>query len=184
MGPLDIGAIVEEAVAVFRDTAKNRQIKIIVVNNISSLVTGNSTAVRQVLMNLLSNAVKYNRYGGKVWVTVEGMHDGIDISITDEGCGIPRDEIPKIFDKFYRAAGSEQIKGAGLGLYIVKLLIEAMGGKISAVSKPGVGSTFMVSFMKEKAEESERVSQVTPARGHETGPERLKVNCLGIQHGR
>jgi signal transduction histidine kinase len=151
MGPLDIGAIVEEAVAVFRDTAKNRQIEIIIVNNISSLVTGNSTSVRQVLMNLLSNAVKYNRYGGKVWMTVEGMHDGIDISITDEGCGIRRDEIPKIFNKFYRAAGSEQIKGAGLGLYIVKLLIEAMGGKISAVSKPGVGSTFTVSFQKPNA---------------------------------
>jgi signal transduction histidine kinase len=102
-------------------------------------------------MNLLSNAVKYNRYGGKVWMTVEGMHDGIDISITDEGCGIRRDEIPKIFDKFYRAAGSEQIKGAGLGLYIVKLLIEAMGGKISAKSKPGVGSTFTASFQKPNA---------------------------------
>jgi two-component system phosphate regulon sensor histidine kinase PhoR len=151
MAPLDIGSLVEEAVAVFRDTAKNRQIEIIIVHNLSSLVTGNSTAVRQVLMNLLSNAVKYNRYGGKVWVTVEGMHDGIDISITDEGCGIPRNEIPRIFDKFYRAAGSEQIKGAGLGLYIVKLLTEAMGGKISAVSRPGVGSTFTVSFQKPNA---------------------------------
>lgn len=151
MGPLDIGAMVEETVDVFRDMAKKREVEIIFVNNTSSLVTGNSTAVRQVLMNLLSNAVKYNRYGGKVWITVEVKHDRINMSITDEGCGIPSDAIPKIFDKFYRAAGSEQIKGAGLGLYIVKLLIEAVGGKISAKSKPGVGSTFTVSFRNQNA---------------------------------
>jgi signal transduction histidine kinase len=151
MESLDIGSMVEEAVAVFRDTAKSRTIEIILMNNASSLISGNSTAVRQVLMNMLSNAVKYNRYGGRIWMTVEGMLDRIDISITDEGCGIPRDEIPKIFDKFYRAAGSEQVKGVGLGLYIVKLLIEAMGGKISAVSRPGVGSTFTVSFQKPNA---------------------------------
>ena len=151
MESLDMGSMAEEVVAVFRDTAKSRQIEIVFMNNTSSLISGNSTAVRQVLMNLLSNAVKYNRYGGRVWMTVEGMRDGIDVSITDEGCGIPRADIPKIFDKFYRAAGSEHVKGAGLGLYIVKLLIEAMGGKISAVSKPGVGSTFTVSFQKKNA---------------------------------
>ena len=148
MESIDIGSLVEEVIAVFRDTTKSRQIEIVLMNNTSSLISGNSTAVRQVLMNLLSNAVKYNRYGGRVWMTAEGMHDRIDISITDEGCGIPSDEIPKIFDKFYRATGSEQVKGAGLGLYIVKLLIEAMGGKISAVSRPGVGSTFTLSFHK------------------------------------
>jgi len=148
MEPIDIGAMVEEVAAVFRDTAKNRHIEIIVVNNKSSLIMGNSTAVRQVLMNLLSNAVKYNRFGGKVWMIVEGIHDGINISIMDEGCGIPSDAIPKIFDKFYRADGTEPIKGAGLGLYIVKLLMEAMGGKIFAKSKTGVGSTFTLSFLK------------------------------------
>jgi two-component system sensor histidine kinase/response regulator len=145
---LDIGALVEEVVSVFRDTAKTRQIDIVLMNNSSSLISGHSTAVRQVLMNLLSNAVKYNRYGGRVWMTVEDMPDKTDILIMDEGCGIPRDEILKIFDKFYRAAGSEQVKGAGLGLYIVKRLIEAMGGTIRAVSRPGVGSTFTVSFQK------------------------------------
>jgi len=150
MESLDISSIVEEVVDIFRDTAKSRQIEIVLKNKISSLITGNSTAIRQVLMNLLSNAVKYNRYGGRVWITVERMLDGVDISITDEGCGILQDETPKIFNKFYRAVGSEQIKGAGLGLYIVKLLIEAMGGKISAVSGPGVGSTFTVSFQRLK----------------------------------
>ena len=146
VGPVDIGAMVEEVAAVFHDAAKNRQIEIIVENGKSSLVMGNSTAAKQVLMNLLSNAVKYNRLGGKVWVTVEQMNDGTDISITDEGFGMASDTVAKIFDKFYRADGTESIKGAGLGLYIVKLLIEAMGGKIDVKSKQGVGSTFTVSF--------------------------------------
>ncbi len=149
--PLDIGACVGEAVSIVRDTAMDRKIEIIVVNNISTPAMGNSTAVKQVLMNLLSNAVKYNRFGGKVRMTMEGMHDRIDISVTDEGCGIPHDDIPKIFNKFYRATGSERIKGVGLGLYIAKLLTEAMNGKISVVSKPGVGSTFTVSFQKPDA---------------------------------
>jgi len=146
VGPVDIGAMVEEAAAVFHDTAKNRQIEIIVENTKTSLVMGNSTAVKQVLLNLLSNAVKYNRHGGKVWVTMEEMNDGTDISIADEGFGMPSDTVAKIFDKFYRADGTESIKGAGLGLYIVKLLIEAMGGKVDVKSKQGVGSTFTVSF--------------------------------------
>jgi signal transduction histidine kinase len=148
MESLDIGSIVEEVVTVFHDTANSRKIEIVLMNNASSLISGNCTAVRQVLMNLLSNAVKYNRYGDRVWMTVDGMHDRIDISIKDEGSGIPCDEIPKIFDKFYRAASSKQVKGAGLGLYIVKILIEAMEGTISVVSKPGVGSTFTVSFQQ------------------------------------
>jgi two-component system sensor histidine kinase/response regulator len=148
LGPLDIGDLVEEVAYVFRDTAKNKQIEIIVDNKKSSLVMGNTTAVRQVLMNLISNAVKYNRYGGKVWITIENMHEGIEISIMDEGYGIPSNAIPKIFDKFYRADGTEPIKGAGLGLYIVKLLMEAMGGKIYAKSKTGTGSTFKASFRK------------------------------------
>jgi len=143
---LDIGKMVEDIVIIFHDMAGKSGGEIVLANNASSLIMGNSTAVRQVLINLLSNAIKYNRNGGKVWIKVEEANKQVIITIKDEGGGIPRDEIPKIFDKFYRGAGSEQIKGAGLGLYIVKLLMEAMGGKIMAASTPGDGSTFTASF--------------------------------------
>ena len=76
----------------------------------------------------------------------------LDVSIRDEGNGIDRDEFPRIFDKFYRVAGNEQIKGAGLGLYIVKLLTEAMGGKVTVKSDRYAGSTFTVSLPKANAE--------------------------------
>jgi signal transduction histidine kinase len=104
-----------------------------------------------VLLNLLSNAVKYNRDDGKVWISFDEQNDLMGVSIRDEGCGVRRDELPRIFDKFYRAAGSGQVKGAGLGLYIVKLLMEAMGGKITAKSDKDAGSTFIASFAKADA---------------------------------
>lgn len=112
------------------------------------MVIGNSTAIRQVLINLLSNAVKYNRKNGNIWICTNNTSNGIEVSVRDTGCGIPEDELPKIFEKFFRAKGSEMAKGTGLGLYIVGLLMDAMGGSISVKSKEGVGSTFTVSFRK------------------------------------
>ncbi len=148
---VDINALVEETIDFFHDTAKQSNIEIIAVNSTTSAVQGNSIAVRQVLINLVSNAVKYNRAGGKVWVSFDDRNGWVDISITDEGQGMPPAELVRIFEKFYRAAGSERQKGAGLGLYIVKQLTEAMGGKVMVASQPGTGSTFTVSFPKTDA---------------------------------
>jgi signal transduction histidine kinase len=73
-------------------------------------------------MNLLSNAVKYNRCSGKVWITVEELNNQLDISVTDEGDGISDDEIPKIFDKFYRVTGANRSKERGLGSMLSNFL--------------------------------------------------------------
>ena len=149
--PIDIVAITKDAVDSARDTAMQKRLEIIVMKSTPALVRANRTAVRQVLVNLLSNAVKYSREGGRVWVSLDELNDRIGVSIKDEGCGVRRDELPKIFEKFYRAAGSEKTKGAGLGLYIVKLLTEAMGGTIAVVSDQGAGSMFTASFIKANA---------------------------------
>ena len=81
--------------------------------------------------------------------------------VKDEGCGIRREELPRIFDKFYRAGGSEKVKGAGLGLFIVKVLVEAMGGNIMVVSDPGEGAQFTVSLLRENGERSVPEDSVT-----------------------
>jgi signal transduction histidine kinase len=151
MDSVDLGALIEEAVDSFRDLAKQRQIEIAFEEKASSMVQGNASAVRQVLINLLSNAVKFNRDGAKVCIRLREEMAWIHLSVKDEGCGIPPDEMPRIFDRFYRAPGSRQIKGTGLGLYIAKLLVEAMAGKISVESTPGAGSTFTVSLQKQSA---------------------------------
>jgi two-component system sensor histidine kinase/response regulator len=148
---LDLVALTEDVVEMLRPAAKKRGIEMVVMKNGPSSVMANSTAARQVLVNLLSNALKYNREGGRIWISFDEQGGSLEVSITDEGCGIRRDELPRIFEKFYRAAGSQQLKGSGLGLYIVRRLMEAMGGKVAVASDWGAGSTFIASFAKTNA---------------------------------
>jgi signal transduction histidine kinase len=150
--PVAIGVLVDETVDLLQDTAKRKQVEITSVNSSSALVHGNRTAIKQIMINLISNAIKYNRDGGAVHIFFDPKDDWVNISIHDDGNGIAQTEIGRIFDKFYRAAGSERTKGAGLGLYIVKHLAEAMGGKVTVASHPGSGSTFTVSFIRVEAE--------------------------------
>jgi two-component system, sensor histidine kinase and response regulator len=151
MGSVDLGALIEETVDSFRDLAKQRQIEIAFMEKTSSEVLGDTSAVRQVLINLISNAVKFSRNGARVWIGLTEEMQWTHLTVKDEGSGIPPNEIPRIFDRFYRATGSEQIQGAGLGLYIAKLLVEAMAGRISVESILGTGTTFTVSFQKHSA---------------------------------
>jgi two-component system sensor histidine kinase/response regulator len=163
--PVDLVELTEEVADLFRDEAKSRSIKIIIENTTRFLIKGHRTAVRQVLVNLISNAVKYNREGGKVWISFDDQAPCLRVSLRDEGCGVSRVEITRIFDKFYRAAGSERRKGAGLGLYIVKLLVESMGGKIKVSSEVGAGSIFTVSFQHygpAKCEKGEQINNGLP----------------------
>jgi two-component system sensor histidine kinase/response regulator len=169
MDSVDLAALTEEAVDSFRDLAKQRQIEITFLEKTSSKVLGNASAVRQVLINLISNAVKFSRDGAKVWIGLTEEMAWIHLSVKDEGCGIPSDEMPRIFDRFYRATGSEQIKGAGLGLYIAKLLVGAMTGKISVESTLGTGTTFTVSLQKQSA--IRETSVVPLALGDSTYPQ-------------
>ncbi len=146
---IDLGATAREAADLFHQVAKKRRIAFVVMESAGpSPVRANKTAARQVLVNVLSNAVKYSREGGRVWIYFHQRDDLASVSIRDEGNGIGPDDLPRIFEKFYRAPGSERVKGEGLGLYIVKLLTGAMGGTITVKSVPGAGSTFTVSFMK------------------------------------
>jgi len=145
---IDVGQLVGEAMDFFLDAANKKNIEIIFANSATTLVRGDETAIRQILVNLLSNAVKYNREGGKVWIHMDEGRGEVHISITDEGGGIEDVDLGRIFEKFYRAADRQSQKGAGLGLYIVKQLTEAMGGKVMSASQLGTGSTFTVSFVK------------------------------------
>jgi two-component system phosphate regulon sensor histidine kinase PhoR len=154
--PVTLSDIVEDVTAMFHDAAMSKHVEIGFQNGTAALIMGNQTGVRQVLVNLVSNAVKYNRDNGTVLIRFDETGDWVKISITDEGCGVSAEELPRIFDKFYRAAGSERIKGTGLGLYIVKLLITAIGGTIAVTSIPGQGSTFIVSFQKHRTSMPEK----------------------------
>lgn len=104
-----------------------------------------------IIENLLSNAVKYTPEGGTINLTVQRKQDGIYILVKDSGVGIPKTQQDRVFQKLFRAdnvVGSDT-QGTGLGLYIVKSVVEAAGGKISFVSKENKGTTFTVVLPKE-----------------------------------
>ena len=98
--------------------------------------------VEQVFSNLLSNAIKYSPNNSKIEVRGWQERSYAVFSITDFGLGIPEDELPKIFTRFFRARTSEGIPGTGIGLDIVKEFVEMHGGSICASSQEGKGSTF------------------------------------------
>lgn len=100
----------------------------------------------QIIHNLLSNAIKFTPSGGKVVLQVDQEGQWLLISVTDTGSGIPPEEIPHIFERFFQAKNQEFAKagGAGIGLSLTRELVKFMGGEISVQSTVGVGSTFFV----------------------------------------
>jgi len=100
--------------------------------------------VHQVMINLLNNAISYTPEGGSITVKAAAVSEGVEVSITDNGIGIPPDDLPRIFERFYRVdkGRSRELGGTGLGLSIVKHIVEAHGGHVRVESKPGKGSRF------------------------------------------
>ncbi len=100
----------------------------------------------QIIHNLLSNAIKFTPSGGKVILHADVQDNWLHISVTDSGAGIPADELPHLFERFFQAKNQEHAKagGTGIGLSLTSELVKAMGGKISVESEVGVGCTFLV----------------------------------------
>jgi len=105
-----------------------------------------------VLGNLLSNAFKFTERGGEVELTVLPTDHSVQMEVRDTGAGIPADQLPRIFEKFFQADNQDSAAhvGSGLGLAIVRQIVEAHNGTISCESTPGVGATFTI-VLPEKA---------------------------------
>jgi two-component system phosphate regulon sensor histidine kinase PhoR len=109
-------------------------------------IDGDREALAQALWNLLDNAVKYSGASRTVGVEVAGRGNVVAIRVRDEGLGIPSAERRRIFDKFARgsSAVAAGIKGTGIGLAMVRHIVDAHGGKVTLESRPGGGSTFTI----------------------------------------
>ncbi|MBI4487467.1 MAG: HAMP domain-containing histidine kinase [Deltaproteobacteria bacterium] len=107
-------------------------------------VMGDEAQLHRVLWNLLGNAVKFTLKGGKITVASRWRNGHVYVSVTDTGMGIPQDEMRLLFSEFRRLSGTAKIEGTGLGLFIVKTLVEAHGGSVGVESKVGQGSTFTI----------------------------------------
>jgi two-component system phosphate regulon sensor histidine kinase PhoR len=109
-------------------------------------VTGQDLRLEQVFVNLLDNAVKFNRPNGEVRVDARVEGDRVCITVSDTGIGIPSEDLPRVFERFYRAdkARSREMGGTGLGLSIVKHVVEQMGGTVTVESRLGEGCRFTI----------------------------------------
>lgn len=122
-------------------------------------------AVEQVLTNLLDNAAKYTNAGGHIEVQVTAAGDRIGVEVRDDGIGIPEQDLPRIFERFYRVekARSRDLGGTGLGLSIVKHLVQAMDGEIFVQSELGRGTTFRFTLPKAQSTlPAQPFSQIAP----------------------
>jgi signal transduction histidine kinase len=105
---------------------------------------GDPDQLQRALDNLISNAIKFTPTGGRITVSSQMIKKTISIQVKDTGIGIPADEVPRLFSEFQRLKGAETIEGTGLGLFIVKTIIEAHGGSVSVESEIGRGTTFEI----------------------------------------
>jgi signal transduction histidine kinase len=126
-------------------------------------VIADPARLRQVLTNLVSNAIKYTPEGGRVRLTARAENSHVTVQIADTGMGISEEDLPKVFDRFFRAQNVvlHDIEGTGLGLSIVKSLVERHGGKVWLVSTEGQGTT--VSFTLPREPSAEVADQRLPA---------------------
>ncbi len=122
----------------------------------SSLIYADQGMVKQALRVLLDNAVKYTPIGGTITLSCEHMPDGCMTTVSDTGVGISKEDLPRIFDRFYRSDEARKREGGGhgLGLSIARIIVLSHGGRITVRSKPGAGTSFSM-FFPEKTKATE-----------------------------
>jgi signal transduction histidine kinase len=145
--PMNLCDAVELVVREFRQLAE-RHIFTVDLPDTPLFVAGDELRLEQVLYNLLQNAVKYSPAGGTIAISAGREGQQAVITVRDRGVGIPAEELPHIFERFYRATNIPEgtISGLGLGLYLVKALIHMHGGAVDVQSVVGEGTTFRVSL--------------------------------------
>jgi two-component system, OmpR family, sensor histidine kinase BaeS len=146
----DVSELIQHILQNFEKDFLNKQIDVSFCGK-QEMIAADRDKVSQVLVNLFSNALKYTSEGGKVEVSIKGAEDSTEISVKDNGQGIPEEDLPFIFERFYRADKSRNrlTGGAGIGLTITKAIVEAHKGNISVKSKLKEGTEFIVSIPKE-----------------------------------
>ena len=141
----------EELFEVYKLKAAQHKLKIdLRIDSLLPVIEADANRLRRVLSNLLDNAIKFSRNGGRITIRAQETEEGIIVSIADEGIGILARDLPYVFDLFYRGCETSTHHGHGLGLSIVKSIVEGHGGRVAASSNVKRGSTFTVYLPKKR----------------------------------
>lgn len=143
---VDLVELLQDLLAQVQPVAEEKGVALSFQAGEGMLIQGDLHRLRQIFVNLLENAIKYTPLGGSVSVEIAATAEQITVAVSDTGAGIAAEDLPFIFDRFYRVEKSRNraVGGYGLGLSLVKSLTEAHGGRIEVVSEPDRGSTFTV----------------------------------------
>jgi signal transduction histidine kinase len=142
--PLRLADAVDRAVDLYREVADAKGITLTSSAGDDVTVLGDRVRLEQAAANLIDNAIKYTPRGGAVTVEVARLDGGAEMRVRDTGPGIRPDELPRIWERLFRGDSSRAERGLGLGLSLVKAIVEAHGGRVSVASEVGKGSTFTV----------------------------------------
>jgi signal transduction histidine kinase len=146
LSPINAASLIEGVVELYRYVAEDKGIVVQAEVPSALCLVGDPMRLGQVLGNLLDNAIKYTPKGGRVDIEVHQSQKGVVISVRDTGIGISPEERPRIWDRLYRGDQSRSQRGLGLGLSMVKAIVQAHNGEVEALSEPGKGSTFRITF--------------------------------------
>ena len=138
--------LVEDTVDLYRHVAEEKRIVVTTATIPDLWLTADRSRLRQILANLLDNAIKYTPAGGRVEMKTQLQAGTVVFSVKDTGIGLTPDEVPRIWDRLYRGDQSRSERGLGLGLSLVRAVVQAHGGQIGVSSAIGVGSTFTMSL--------------------------------------
>ena len=148
-GPVNLPDVVSKVVAAQKSYTNKHEFSVQLEDDLPTIVADNDK-VDQILTNLTNNAVKYSPKGGTITVSGKQSNGVIQMAVTDQGMGIPKEHIEKLFDRFHRIDNRDtrKVGGTGIGLYLVKHLVEAHGGRIWVESEEGKGSSFIFELPK------------------------------------
>ena len=146
--PVRLDEVVRDAIELFEFVAQEKRIIVTTALSPDLVLRADRNRLRQVLVNLLDNAIKYSAPGGRVEISAEPRADEWVITVRDTGTGIPDEEIPRIWERLYRGDKSRSQRGLGLGLSLVRAIINAHGGSIEVQSTVGKGSSFVIHLPK------------------------------------
>lgn len=154
---LDLRDVIDEVAHRWTDRVKQKGLSLeVVTGDRPALVTGDAEALERVFMNLVANAFKYTDSGGQVHLALEVLENRVVARVADTGRGIGEEELPFVFERFYRGidARSSGVEGTGVGLSIVRELVRAQGGEVRLESRRGSGTTAIIVLPLAKSQQA------------------------------